>query len=166
MTLHDTIRALTNIDPKQIDATVSGLQQARRVFAIGNGGGHAHASHFVSDLRHLANRDAYSFDNLGEITARVNDDGWANAWSGWLTTSLFNPSRDLLFVFSVGGGNEAVSANLVGAMELADRVYGIVGAAGGEVARHGTPIVVPSFDTSIIESCQSVIAHLLVDCLR
>ncbi len=126
------------------------------MFCIGNGGGAAHAQHFASDLRKIAKVRAHSFDSIPEMTARINDDGWREAWWDWCQSYDFDlDAGDMWFMFSVGGGmgDSKTSANLPRAQ------YGIVGSAGG----WGDRIVVPSTSTPVIEGCQSVIAHHLVE---
>ena len=112
-----------------------------RLFVLGVGGGAAHASHAVNDFRKLCDFEAYApTDNVAEITARTNDEGWETSFDAWLRTSRLS-SRDALLVFSVGGGNRAhnVSVNLVRAIELAHEVgaavFGVVGRADGATAR-------------------------------
>ncbi len=149
-------KALKRVDRNQIDNTVHVLGPDRRVFCVGNGGGFAHASHFASDLRKIAGRQAFAFDNVTEMTARINDDGWEAAWGGWLAAHKFDPVHDVRFMFSVGGGRDGMSPN------LPDASYGIVGANGAYANR----IVIPSTSTPVIEGCQSVIAHHIVEQLR
>lgn len=175
--LEETCAALGQIHRDQIAWTVDALRNLRadrkaRVFCIGNGGGYAHATHLASDLTKIARIPSLAFDNGAELTARVNDQSWAAAWTDWLTAHRFN-HHDGLFVFSVGGGAETTSANLTGAITYASGTWteagdaapilGVVGAAGGELAKRGWPIVVPSTSTPVIEGCQSVIAHHLVE---
>src|SRR6187402_3519391 len=112
------------LDAQAIEALLQELRQARaregRVFVLGVGGSAANASHFVNDLRKLCGIEAYApTDNVAELTARTNDDGWAASFSGWLGVSRVT-AKDLLFVFSVGGGDSArgISPNLVSALQL------------------------------------------------
>lgn len=144
-------KALKGIDPRAITRTVHALAATPAIFCIGNGGGHAHATHFASDLRKIAGLRAFSFDNGAELTARVNDNGWASSVRDWID-SHSEPSY-MVFMFSVGGANDGLSANLAGAP------WGIVGASGAGYHR----IVIPSTSTPVIEGCQSVIAHHLVE---
>ena len=144
-----------------------------RLFFIGVGGGAGHAGHAVNDFRKLANIECYSpTDNVSELTARINDDGWDHSFSAWLVGSRLS-SRDALFVFSVGGGNEEkrVSVNIVNAVKLAKergaRVLGVVGRDGGYTARAGDAVlVVPIVDAKLVtphtEEYQAVVWHLLV----
>ncbi len=165
------------IDGASVEALVVELGQARerggRVFVVGVGGSAANASHLVNDLRKLCGIEAYTpTDNVAELTARTNDDGWAATFSGWLEVSRL-AARDLLLVLSVGGGDTArnISPNLVGALELAQargaRIAGIVGRDGGATRKlaHAC-VVVPTLAaervTPHVEAFQAVIAHLLV----
>lgn len=144
-----------------------------RLFFLGCGGGAAHASHAVNDFRILAGMPAFTpTDNAAELTARVNDAGWETAYADWL--AAFQPSADdLVFVFSVGGGNveRGLSVNLVRALELAaragTRITGVVGRDGGATARLAQAcVIVPTVDPAAVtahtEAFQSVIAHLVV----
>ena len=143
-----------------------------RLFAIGVGGGAGHASHAVNDFRKLCGIECYApSDNVSELTARVNDDGWDTSYSEWLKVSRLR-AGDALIVFSVGGGSREhnVSVNLVNAMELAREVgatiYGIVGAPGGTLAElaDAAVIVEPPADlrTPLVESFQALVWHALV----
>lgn len=165
------------IDVSAVDALVGELRQAReragRVFVVGVGGSAANASHLVNDLRKLCGIEAYTpTDNVAELTARTNDDGWAATFEGWLEVSRLG-ARDLLLVLSVGGGDAArnISPNLVKALELARargaRIAGIVGRDGGATQQlaHAC-VIVPSVAAARItphsEGFQAVLAHLLV----
>jgi len=150
--IRESRRALFDLDHSQIDRTVKVLRRADRVFCVGNGGGYAHAMHFASDLRKIAHKQAFSFDNLTELTARVNDDGWEQAWYDW-RGAYGHGDNDVTFLFSCGGRNDGVSRN------LPDAQYGIVGLKGASSNR----IVIPSTSTPVIEGCQSVIAHHIVE---
>ncbi len=165
------------IDSAAVEALVVELCQARarggRVFVLGVGGSAANASHLVNDLRKLCGLEAYTpTDNVAELTARINDDGWAATFSGWLEVSRLG-ARDLLLVLSVGGGDVArnISPNLVRALEMAQargaRIGGIVGRDGGATRQlaHAC-VVVPALTAQRVtphtEAFQAVIAHLLV----
>jgi D-sedoheptulose 7-phosphate isomerase len=165
-----------SIDPRQIDAMARGLAKVRerggRLFILGVGGGAGHASHAVNDFRKLCGIESYApTDNVSELTARTNDDGWDTSFSAWLEVSRLN-ERDALLVFSVGGGSREhnVSTNLVRAMEAARDVgasiYGVVGAPGGtlgELADVAILIEPPSaLRTPLVESFQAVVWHGLV----
>lgn len=144
-----------------------------RLFILGVGGSAANASHAVNDFRKIAGFETYApTDNVSELTARTNDEGWATIFEGWLRVSRLN-SRDGLLVFSVGGGSleKQVSPNLVTALQYARsigaKVMGIVGRDGGYTAKVADvyvaiPIVNPSHITPHSEAFQAVIWHLLV----
>jgi D-sedoheptulose 7-phosphate isomerase len=142
------------------------------LFILGVGGGAAHASHAVNDFRKICHIEAYApTDNVAELTARINDEGWHTTFRAWLTTSRMS-SRDALLVFSVGGGSREhnVSLNLVEALELAHDtgtdILGVVGRPDGATARLATECVVidaPSARTTPhVEALQAVCWHLLV----
>lgn len=164
-------------DPAVIDTMVEQLKALRerggRLFFIGSGGGAGHASHAVNDFRKIAGIECYSpTDNVSELTARINDDGWDTSYANWLRGSRLT-ADDGLFVFSVGGGNleQNISANLVKAMELARErgadIWGIVGRDGGYTAQVATAcLIVPTINPATItphtESFQAVYWHLIV----
>ncbi len=143
------------------------------MFFIGSGGGAGHASHAVNDFRKIVGIEAYTpTDNVSELTARINDDGWETAYAEWLKGSRLR-SGDMVFVFSVGGGDRErnVSANLVRAMEYAKEVgaeiCGVVGRDGGYTAHVADAcVVVPTVNVQTVtahtEAFQAVIWHLLV----
>jgi D-sedoheptulose 7-phosphate isomerase len=164
------------VDGGQIDAMARGLAAVRerggRLFVLGVGGGAGHASHAVNDFRKLCRMESYApTDNVSELTARTNDDGWETAYSAWLEVSRLG-ANDALLVFSVGGGSREhnVSTNLVGAMELARSVgapiYGVAGAPGGALAELADVAILlqppPSLRTPLVESFQAVLWHALV----
>jgi D-sedoheptulose 7-phosphate isomerase len=166
----------SSVAPEQIDAMAAGLAAVRvrggRLFVLGVGGGAGHASHAVNDFRKLCGIETYApSDNVSELTARINDDGWETAYAGWLEVSRLD-ARDALLVFSVGGGSvePPVSTNLVRAMELARNVgadiYGVVGAPGGALAQLAQVAIVvdapPMLRTPLVESFQAVLWHALV----
>jgi D-sedoheptulose 7-phosphate isomerase len=175
--LRESADLLALLDVEDIEHVVTELAEVRarggRLFCIGSGGGAAHASHAVCDFRKLAGIEAYApTDNVAELTARVNDDGWDSSYSAWLRTSRLGPN-DLIFVFSVGGGDSArgISQNLVEAIdtarEVGAHVVGVVGRDGGHTARFANAcVIVPTIDdarvTPYTESIQSLVAHLLV----
>ena len=144
-----------------------------RLFFLGVGGGAGHASHAVNDFRKIAGFEAYTpADNVSELTARVNDDGWETSYVNWLRGSRLKKS-DMVFVFSVGGGSleHNVSANLVRALqhaqEVGAKICGVVGRDGGYVARVAdacviVPVVNPETITPHTESFQALVWHLLV----
>ncbi|MCL4547297.1 MAG: SIS domain-containing protein, partial [Bacteroidetes bacterium] len=168
---------ISKINCDDIESIVDCLRQVRdsggRLFIVGSGGGAGHASHAVCDFRKLCNIEAYApYDNVSELTARVNDEGWDVTLLNWLKVSRFN-SKDCVFVFSVGGGSEEknISANLVQvvkyAKEISAKVVGIAGKDGGYTKKVGEAVVVipvinQSHITPLTEGFQAVIWHLLV----
>ena len=175
--LHEAIEVLKRIDSVSIERTAELLADLRnrggRLFFIGVGGGAGHASHAVCDFRKIAKIEAYTpADNVSELTARVNDDGWDTAYANWLQGSRLS-SNDAIFVFSVGGGDleRKISSNLVRAVEYAQqvgaRICGVVGRDGGFTARLAdvcivVPVVNPATITPHTEAFQALIWHLLV----
>jgi D-sedoheptulose 7-phosphate isomerase len=164
------------IDGAQLDRMARRLVALRegggRLFVVGVGGGAGHASHAVNDFRKLAGIESYApSDNVSELTARTNDDGWETTYARWLETSRLG-ELDGLLVFSVGGGSRQhnTSVNLVGAIELASErralILGIVGAPGGTLAELADEAVIiePPADlkTPLVESFQAVVWHALV----
>ncbi len=165
------------LDAAQIDRLALELAALRerggRLFLLGVGGSAANCSHAVNDFRKLGGIEAYSpCDNVAELTARTNDEGWPTVFEGWLKVSRAS-ERDAIFVFSVGGGDAArnVSPNLVRAVDEAKRrglkVFGIVGRDGGYTKKAGdVVVVVPTVDANAItphaEAFQAVIWHCLV----
>jgi D-sedoheptulose 7-phosphate isomerase len=147
-------------------------ERGGRLFIVGVGGGAGHASHAVNDFRKIAHIESYTpSDNVSELTARVNDEGWETSYAAWLRTSRLS-ADDALLVFSVGGGSREhnISMNLVLAMELATEVgapiYALVGKPDGHAAQAAeVAIVVPSpaaRRTPHVESFQAILWHLLV----
>jgi D-sedoheptulose 7-phosphate isomerase len=144
-----------------------------RLFILGVGGSAANASHAVNDFRKIAGIEAYApTDNVSELTARTNDEGWATVFEGWLKTSKLQ-ARDAVLVFSVGGGDveRNVSPNLVAALKLAKsvgaKIIGVVGRDGGYAAKVADacvliPVVNPVHVTPHSEAFQAVVWHLLV----
>jgi D-sedoheptulose 7-phosphate isomerase len=175
--LQETLRAVREIDAAAIDALALGLARVRdgggRLFILGVGGSAGHASHAVNDFRKICGFEAYSpTDNVSELTARVNDEGWETSFSEWLKVSRLGP-RDAVLVFSVGGGNREknVSPNLVRALELASQagtpVFGVVGKDGGATRAAAEacvliPTVSPDRITPHTEGLCAVVWHLLV----
>jgi D-sedoheptulose 7-phosphate isomerase len=172
-TVAELARAL---DAEAVDAMATGLATVRdrrgRLFVLGVGGGAGHASHAVNDFRKLCEIESYApTDNVPELTARTNDDGWESTFRAWLETSRLG-REDALLVFSVGGGSleHGVSVNIVSALELARErgtsVYGVVGAPGGALAQAAdvAVLVAPPADlrTPLVESFQAVVWHALV----
>lgn len=175
--INEAIEILKATDQQSIHRTLSLLirlrEQKGRLFLLGVGGGAGHASHAVCDFRKIAQIEAYApSDNVSELTARVNDDGWDTCYSNWLRGSHLC-SKDMIFVFSVGGGDaeKNVSANLVHALKYAKSVgatvCGVVGRNGGYTAQVAdacilVPVVNASAVTAHTESFQALFWHLLV----
>lgn len=175
--LAEAAQILGQLDTGAIDRMVAELAQLRerggRLFILGSGGGAGHASHAVNDFRKIAGIEAYTpTDNVSELTARVNDDGWETSYVNWLKVSRLN-GKDMLLIFSVGGGNREhqVSMNLVRCLEYAREVgatiCGVVGRDGGYTAQSAqacvvVPMVNPATVTPQVESFQAVVWHLLV----
>lgn len=144
-----------------------------RLFILGSGGGAGHASHAVNDFRKIVGIEAYApTDNVSELTARTNDEGWGSVFSEWLKVSKLS-ANDLLLVFSVGGGNaeKNISPNIVEGLKLAQQVgapiIGVVGRDGGYTAQAATAcVVVPTINSDHVtphtEAFQAVVWHLLV----
>jgi D-sedoheptulose 7-phosphate isomerase len=167
--------AQLNVDAieKCADELARVRERGGRLFILGVGGSAANASHAVNDFRKICGFEAYApTDNVSELTARTNDDGWATIFVEWLKGSRLN-AKDGLLIFSVGGGNleKNVSPNLVSAIQLAKKagatVVGIVGREGGFTAKEATacvivPTVNPTHVTPHSEAFQAVVWHLLV----
>jgi D-sedoheptulose 7-phosphate isomerase len=166
-----------NLNAAAIESVVSLLYQTRsdggRLFILGVGGSAANASHAVNDFRKIAGFEAYApTDNVAELTARTNDEGWNGVFEGWLRVSRLN-AKDCVLVLSVGGGNaeKGVSANLVAAMKYCKaegaRIAAIVGRDGGYAAQAADAcVIVPTVNAAHVtphaEAFQAVIWHLLV----
>ncbi len=175
--LSDFKRAIDGINPDEVDLLIDYVASIKvnggRLFVLGVGGSAATASHAVNDFRKLCNIEAYSpSDNVSELTARINDDGWASSYVNWLKISKLTPD-DAILVLSVGGGdiNKGVSLNLVDAMIYADTtgaaVLSIVGRDGGYAKFISdvcvmVPVVNNALVTPITESMHSVILHWVV----
>jgi D-sedoheptulose 7-phosphate isomerase len=164
------------VDGGQVDAMARGLaavrERAGRLFILGVGGGAGHASHAVNDFRKLCRIESYApTDNVSELTARTNDDGWETSFTAWLEVSRLS-AADALLVFSVGGGSREhnVSLNLVNAIEYASKlgasVFGVVGSHDGTLAKRADVAIVieapPELKTPLVESFQAVVWHALV----
>jgi D-sedoheptulose 7-phosphate isomerase len=175
--LAETKAIVERLPIDRIEALASLLARTRseggRVFALGVGGSAANASHLTTDLRRIAGVEAYApTDNVSELSARVNDDGWTSTFAGWLKVSRLRRG-DLVFVLSVGGGDRDrnISPNLVAAIDYAREtgasVAGIVGRGDGYTARMAdVAVVIPTVNTQTVtphsEAFQAVIWHLLV----
>jgi D-sedoheptulose 7-phosphate isomerase len=164
------------VDGTLVDEMARGLATLRgrggRLFIVGVGGGAGHASHAVNDFRKLCRIEAYApTDNVSELTARTNDEGWDTSFTAWLEISKLS-ADDGLLVFSVGGGSREhnVSINVVNAIEMARErgalIYGVVGAPGGTLAELADAAVVidapGDLRTPLVESYQAVVWHALV----
>ncbi len=175
--LSETVEILRAIDPSDVETVADALAEVRdrdgRLFILGVGGSAGHASHAVCDFRKLCLFEAYCpTDNVSELTARTNDDGWDTTLSNWLVGSRLR-AEDGLLVFSVGGGDaeRGISANLVSALQLAKErgatITGIVGRDGGTTAQLAdaaivVPPLAPSRITPHTEGLAAVLWHLLV----
>lgn len=175
--LSDAKRIIDRLDTGAIERMVALLvevhSRAGRIFFLGVGGSAANASHAVNDFRKIAQIESYSpTDNVSELTARINDDGWEGVFVDWLRGSRLN-AKDLVFVLSVGGGSleKNISPNLVRALEYAKEVgaaiAGVVGRDGGFTAKVANAcVVVPTVNTETItphtEAFQAVVWHLIV----
>ncbi|HYR58936.1 MAG TPA: SIS domain-containing protein [Chthoniobacteraceae bacterium] len=175
--LDEAVAILQQLDPAVLERCVELLANVRerggRLFILGVGGSAANASHAVNDFRKICGFECYApTDNVSELTARTNDEGWATVFAEWLRGSRLN-AKDALFVLSVGGGNleKNVSPNLVEALKLAKSagasVLGIVGKDGGYTAQVADAcVVVPTVNpvnvTPHAEAFQAVVWHLFV----
>ncbi len=168
---------IENINRDEIFSMISLIKQTRkkngRLFILGVGGGAGHASHAVNDFRKICGIESYTpTDNVSELTARVNDDGWDTAYVNWLKISKLK-KNDLIMVFSVGGGNlkKNISVNILRSLEYAKekkvKICGVVGKDGGYTAEVADACVIippvnPKTITPQTEAFQAVIWHLIV----
>jgi D-sedoheptulose 7-phosphate isomerase len=175
--LDETAGILQRLSDDDVEAVVRVIASTRdrggRLFFCGSGGGAGHASHASCDFRKLARIESYAVtDNVSELTARINDDGWETSYADWLTASRLG-DRDCVFVFSVGGGDaeRGVSANLVAVIRRAKDVgaslVGVVGRDGGALrAAADASILIPPADPKTVtpqtEGLQAVMWHLIV----
>ncbi|MEI9476364.1 MAG: SIS domain-containing protein [Deltaproteobacteria bacterium] len=178
------VRSIVNLIPESevkriIDSLVKLREEGGRLFFLGVGGGAANASHAVNDFRKICGLEAYTpTDNVSELTARTNDNGWESVFVDWLRESKLSPV-DGVFILSVGGGNSEknISVNLIRALdyakEVGGKIFGIVGREGGYTAKMAdacviVPPVNPETITPHTESFQSLILHLIVShpCLK
>jgi len=175
--LLEAIEILNKIDSSNIDRMVEILAEVKakhgRIFFLGVGGSAGNCSHAVNDFRKIVGMECYApTDNVSELTARTNDEGWSSIFVEWLKVSKLKP-QDALFIFSVGGGNvdKNISPNLVEAIkyakEIGAKIAGIVGRDGGYTAQSAdacviVPVVNPETITPHSEAFQAVIWHLLV----
>ena len=175
--LRETAEIVSRLDPalceKAVELLVAIRERHGRLFILGVGGSAANASHAVNDFRKIAGLECYApTDNVSELTARTNDEGWSTVFAEWLKGSRIN-DKDGLLIFSVGGGNteKNVSPNLIAALQLAKErgasVLGVVGRDGGYTAKVAdVVIVIPTVNadntTPHSESFQAVVWHLFV----
>jgi len=175
--LENFSQVMTLLDKKEISKTIELIHKIKvskgRIFFLGVGGSAGNASHAVNDFRKITEIECYApTDNVSELTARINDEGWDTSITEWLKISNLN-KKDLLFIFSVGGGNlkKNVSINLVNAIKygkkIKSKITGIIGRDGGFTKKNSnTCILVPTVDKKLItpsaESMQAVIWHLIV----
>jgi len=176
--LSEVIEIAKKIDRSQISDLVTSIAEIRnnkgRIFFVGVGGSAANCSHAVNDFRKIAGIECYAVtDNVAELTARINDDGWSTSFSQWLKTSSMN-ERDALFVLSVGGGSLTTSHNIVEAIDYAKsqraKILSIVSRDGGYARFHGDtcvliPIVEKKRITPHAEEWQGIVWHLVVNWL-
>ncbi len=175
--LKEAVQIIQALDPGKLEEMVGLLAKIRekggRLFFLGVGGSAANASHAVNDFRKICGMECYTpTDNVSELTARINDDGWESVFANWLKGSRLNKT-DGVFVFSVGGGNleKNVSANIVQALKVAKsvgcKILGVVGRDGGYTAKCADacviiPTVNPETVTTHAEAFQAVLWHLIV----
>ena len=175
--LKESKKIIDLLDKNEIETIVKLIREVRtesgRMFILGVGGGAGHASHAVNDFRKICGIEAYApTDNVSELTARINDDGWETSYVNWLHGSKFN-QNDIIFIFSVGGGHleKNISANIVRSLELAQnvgaKICGIVGRDGGYTAQVADAcVVIPQVSEETVtphtEGFQALIWHLLV----
>jgi len=175
--LQETSQIVSQLDPalceKAVDLLVAVRERGGRLFILGVGGSAANASHAVNDFRKIAGLECYTpTDNVSELTARTNDEGWSTVFAEWLKGSRLN-AKDALLIFSVGGGNveKNISPNLVEALQLAKErgsaVLGVVGRDGGYTAKVAdVAIVIPTVNrrniTAHAEVFQAVVWHLFI----
>ena len=175
--LKEVLEITSKIDKSEIEKMINIILNVKknegRIFMLGVGGSAGNASHAVNDFRKIAGIECYTpTDNVSELTARVNDDGWDSSFVNWLKGSRLN-SKDCIFIFSVGGGNleKNVSVNIVNSLkfakEMGSSIIGIVGKDGGYTAKVADacviiPVVNPDTITPHSEAFQATIWHLLV----
>ena len=175
--LSETIEIIKKIDTKQIEKMIEIIFNVRnekgRAFFLGVGGSAANCSHAVNDFRKIIGVESYApTDNVSELTARTNDEGWNSIFVEWLKVSNLNP-KDLIFVFSVGGGNveKNISPNLVEALKygkiIGNKMVGVVGRDGGYTAKVADAcVIIPEVNKKNItphtEAFQAVVWHLIV----
>ena len=172
-----TIDVSKHIDTNQIEKLIQSLKKIKtkkgRLFFLGVGGSAANASHAVNDFRKLCEIECYTpTDNVAELSARINDEGWDTSLLGWLKVSKFS-KKDAIFIFSVGGGNvkKNVSVNLIKpimyAKKIGAKVFGVVGRDGGFTKQKGNNVIlIPNVDKKLVtpftEAFQAVVWHCIV----
>ncbi len=175
--LEETADIANRIDRSQVQDVINCIKKIKdkngRIFFLGAGGSAGNASHAVNDFRKLCNIESYApTDNVSELSARVNDEGWETVFSEWLKVSRLR-ENDLLFIFSVGGGNKekSVSVNLIHAIDYAknigSKVVGIVGRDGGYTYKNSNAcVLIPNINTKSVtphaEAFQAVVWHLII----
>ena len=175
--LNESSQISSNLNIQKIALFINAIKKVKkdkgRIFFLGVGGSAGNASHAVNDFRKIVGIEAYApTDNVSELTARTNDEGWEKIFSEWLITSRLN-NKDMIFIFSVGGGDikKNISVNLIKAIQLAkkrkSKVLSIVGKADGYAARNSDlSIIIPVKDKTLLTPCseayQAVIWHLIV----
>ena len=175
--LSEVIEIIKKIETKQIEKMVELILNVRnekgRIFFLGVGGSAGNCSHAVNDFRKIIGIESYApTDNVSELTARTNDEGWSTIFSEWLKVSNLNP-KDLIFVFSVGGGNleKNISPNLVEALKygksIGCKLVGVVGRDGGYTSKVADVcVIIPTVNENTItphtEAFQAVVWHLIV----
>lgn len=176
--MKETMEIVNTVDRKEIEKAVNILNEVKsnggRLFILGVGGSAANASHAVNDFRKIGGIETYApTDNVSELTARTNDEGWETTFTEWLKISKIN-SKDVVMVFSVGGGSETTSLNIVNALKLAKekgaKVISIVSRTGGYSKQVSDacvliPVVAEERITPHAEGWQGVIWHLIVNAL-
>ncbi len=175
--LEETANIANKIDRSQVQEVINCIKKIKdkngRIFFLGAGGSAGNASHAVNDFRKLCNIESYApTDNVSELSARVNDEGWETVFSEWLKVSKLR-ENDLLFIFSVGGGNKekSVSVNLIHAIDYAKNigstVVGIVGRDGGYTYKNSNAcVLIPNINSKSVtphaEAFQAVVWHLII----
>jgi len=175
--LAEAVDIINKLDTSDIEEIVEILAKVKhdggRIFFLGVGGSAGNCSHAVNDFRKIVGIESYApTDNVSELTARANDEGWASIFSEWLKISKLNP-KDALFIFSVGGGNleKNISPNLVEALrfgkDIGSKIVGVVGRDGGYTAQVADAcVIIPTVNSDNVtphsEAFQAVIWHLLV----
>ena len=175
--LSETIKITKKINTKQIEKIVDLILNVRnekgRIFFLGIGGSAGNCSHAVNDFRKIIGVESYApTDNVSELTARTNDEGWSTIFSEWLKVSNLN-AKDLIFIFSVGGGNieKNISPNLVEALKygksIGCKLVGVVGRDGGYTSKVADAcVIIPTVNENTItphtEAFQAVVWHLIV----